>query len=153
MFAIINRSPFTALTLGSTDQLTEDLGRLLAEFWPSWEPAKRETRLAHIDVFEEEEALVVKAELPGVEKEDLDISLEGDSLLIRAEKKAEKKENAEGRIYYIYERWYGSYSRRLTMPFPVNAEEAGATFQDGVLEIRLPRAEEARTKQIRITPA
>jgi HSP20 family protein len=96
---------------------------------------------------EEKDQLVIKTELPGIDKNDLDISLEGDRLTIKAEKKEEITEEA---THHIRERYYGRYFRSVTLPYPVKADNISATFDNGVLELRLPKAEEVKAKKIEI---
>ena len=101
-----------------------------------------------LDMYEEDKELVIKAELPGIQKEDINISLEGDTLRIEAEKKQE--ETTEETRYYSYERYYGHYSRSVPLPTPVEAEKVSATFENGLLEIKLPRAEETKPRHIEV---
>jgi HSP20 family protein len=104
-----------------------------------------------LDMFEEENELVVKAELPGISKKDLDITLEDDVLKIKAEKKEEKEEGEKGTTDYTRERRFGIYTRYMTLPAKVDAEKVSATLKKGVLEIKLPKAEEPASKKIEIT--
>lgn len=104
-----------------------------------------------LDMFEEENELVIKAELPGISKKDLDISLEDDVLKIKAEKKEEKEEGENGTTDYTRERRFGTYTRYMTLPARVDAEKVSATLKKGVLEIKLPKAEEPASKKIEIT--
>jgi HSP20 family protein len=101
-----------------------------------------------LDMYEEGNELVVKAELPGIDKKNIDISVEDDVLTIKAEKKAEK-ERKEGSYYYS-EREYGTYTRCMTLPARVDAEKVTATTKKGVLEIRLPKTEVPETKKIEV---
>lgn len=101
-----------------------------------------------LDMYEEEKELVVKAELPGVKKADLDISLEDDVLTIKAEKKAE--EEVKDATHYARERRFGQYYRYMTLPVHVDAEKVTATLKKGLLEIRLPKAEGPETKHIEV---
>lgn len=103
-----------------------------------------------IDMFEEENEVVVKAELPGIAKKDLDIKLDGDTLTIKAEKKDEKEEGEEGITHYYRERRFGQYVRRMILPARVDAEKVTASFKKGLLEIKLPKAEVPEVKQIDI---
>jgi HSP20 family protein len=110
-----------------------------------------ETGLApKMDVYEEGKDLVIKAELPGIRKKDLDIQLDGDVLTIKAEKKEEKEEGEKGTTHYYRERRFGQYVRRLALPARVDAEKVTATLKKGLLEIRLPKAEGPETKQIEV---
>jgi len=103
-----------------------------------------------IDMFEEESELVIKAELPGVSKKDIGISLNDDILTIKAEKKEEKEEGEKGTTHYTRERRFGQYIRHMTLPARVDAENVSATLKKGLLEIKLPKAEDPESKQIEI---
>jgi len=100
-----------------------------------------------LDVEGTGDELVVKAELPGVGKDGFTITVEGEELRIEAEKKAGE---GEEQTYYMRERHFGKFSRTLTLPFPVDAGKASAILGNGVLEIRLPKAEEAKSKRIEV---
>jgi HSP20 family protein len=104
-----------------------------------------------MDMYEEEGQLVIKAEMPGIRKKDLDISLDDDVLTIKAEKKEEKEEGEEGTTHYTRERRFGQYIRCMTLPARVDAEKITATLKKGLLEIKLPKAEEPESKKIEIT--
>ena len=101
-----------------------------------------------MDVFEEKDDLVVRAELPGVGKDKIDITIDKDSLRIEAEKAQEEK--TDERTYFLCERCHGKFARSLTLPYPVDGSKSSACFEDGVLEIRLPKAEEARSRHIEV---
>ena len=101
-----------------------------------------------VDIYEEDKELVVKAELPGIKKKDLDIRLDGDVLTIKAHKEADK-EVKEGN-YYTRERSFGQYVRHITLPARVDAEKIGATLKKGLLEVRLPKTEGPETKKIEV---
>lgn len=107
-------------------------------------PWSAEELSPHIDIYEEEREVVVKAELPGVKKADLDINISDDIITIAGEKKAEEK--VEKKNYFRLERSYGSITRRLRLPAATVGEKAKATFKDGILEIRIPKTEEAQAK-------
>jgi HSP20 family protein len=101
-----------------------------------------------LDVQEVGDELVVKAELPGVGKNGFTITIEGEELHIEAEKKT--GEEVKEWTYYLRERHFGKFSRALSLPFPVDTGKASATIGNGVLEIRLPKAEEAKSKRIEV---
>ncbi len=101
-----------------------------------------------VDVVEKAGSVIVRAELPGVEPEDVDISVSGNTLTIKGEKKEEKEE--KGKSYYRVERSYGSFCRTINLPDGVVADKAKADYKDGVLQITLPRSEKLRTKKIPI---
>ena len=100
-------------------------------------------------MYEEGNELVVKAELPGINRKNIDISVEDDVLTIKAEKKEEKERKEKS--YYYSEREYGTYERYMTLPTRVDAEKISANLKKGVLEIRLPKAEVPETKKIEVT--
>ena len=130
--------------------LFDEIDKLARELWNTWEPLTAEQSLApQSDIYEDKGQLVIKTELPGIDKEDLDISLEGDRLTINAEKKEEVKEEA---TRHVRERYYGRYYRALTLPYPVREDKVTATLENGVLELKLPRAEEAKARKIEIKP-
>jgi HSP20 family protein len=101
-----------------------------------------------LDLYEEDDDLVVTASLPGVKSEDVDVSVQGDVLTIRGETRSEQ-ESGRGR-WHRRERTYGSFQRRITLPCTVNTEKAEARFENGILTLRLPKAEEAKERRIRI---
>ncbi len=128
--------------------LLDEIEALAREMWDAWEPFPLDNSLVPLaDMHEEKDQLVVKTELPGIDKKDLDISLEGDRLTIKAEKKEEIKEEA---THHIRERYYGRYFRSVTLPYPVKEDSISATFDNGVLELRLPKAEEVKAKKIEV---
>jgi HSP20 family protein len=101
-----------------------------------------------MDVTEDDADVEVCLELPGVKHEDIDISIKGDRLIIRGEKKAEheSKEAQEGFVIHRVERTFGSFQRTLTVPYEADPERIEAEFKDGVLKIRLPKPEQAQNK-------
>ena len=108
-----------------------------------------------LDMYEEGNQYVVKAEMPGVAKKDLDITLEEDALIIKAEKQDETETKPEGegetgKTHYARERRFGRYYRYMTLPERVDAENISATLKKGLLEIRLPKAEAPESKKIEI---
>jgi HSP20 family protein len=101
-----------------------------------------------VDVYEEGDDIVVKADLPGMSKKDIEIDLTDDTLTITGEKK--KEEKLEEKNYYRYERSYGSFTRRVPLPVEVQTDKAKAHFENGVLEIRIPKSEEAKKKEKKV---
>lgn len=101
-----------------------------------------------VDVVEENDAIVVSAELPGMKKDDIDIQFENGILTLRGERQL-AKESTE-KTYHRVERVYGNFVRSFTLPRSVDAEKINATYHDGVLEIRVPKREEAKPRQITI---
>jgi HSP20 family protein len=108
-----------------------------------WNPA--------VDVLETKEGFVVKAEIPGVKAEDIHIDVENDTLLIKGERTLEK--NLEVNGYARIERRYGAFERRVLLPPTVDADRVKASYVNGVLEVQLPKKEEAKPKRITIQTA
>ena len=92
--------------------------------------------LPQVEAFERDGKLIVRADLPGLSKDDINVDITDDAIKIRGERQQEREENKEG--YYRSERSYGSFYREVPLPSGVNREEANATFRNGVLEITLP---------------
>jgi HSP20 family protein len=101
-----------------------------------------------IDVYQTDKDVIVKANIPGVKPDDIDINVVGDTLTIKGERKAEEK--IERQNYFYQERRFGTFSRTLTLPVPVQTDKADARFENGVLTLTLPKAEEAKAKKIAI---
>ncbi|NOY65353.1 MAG: Hsp20/alpha crystallin family protein [Nitrospirae bacterium] len=117
-------------------------------FGPSWLPRVKmpgfEEISPSVDIFEEGDDVVVKAELPGMKKDDIEVTLSDDTITISGEKKREEK--VEKKNYYRYERSFGSFTRSFRLPVDVQTDKAKATFKDGILEIRIPKTEEAKQR-------
>ena len=103
-----------------------------------------------VEVTERGNELVVSCELPGLAKADIEIVLQNSVLTIRGEKKEEKNEQREGNRYLVYERSYGTFARSFTLPSSVTADKALATFEQGVLTIRIPKSAESKDRMIPI---
>lgn len=101
-----------------------------------------------VDMYETPDAIVVKSAVPGIKPEELDISITGDTLTIKGETKTE--EEVKEANYLRRERRYGAFSRSLTIPVPVVADKAEAEFENGVLTLKLPKAEEVKPKAIKV---
>ena len=109
----------------------------------SWTPA--------VDIYEVEGALVLKAELPDMRREDIDVSVENNTLTIRGERKLDNEIKQEN--FHRIERAYGSFSRQFSLPSTVDATKIGAEYKNGVLSVRLPVREEAKPRTINIEVA
>ncbi len=101
-----------------------------------------------VDLYETDDTIVVKASLPGIKPEDVDISVSGDVLTIKGEIKHEEKVEREN--YYRQELRYGAFARTIPLPTHVAHERAEAEFEHGILTVRLPKAEEVRPKSIKV---
>jgi HSP20 family protein len=129
--------------------LRDEVDRLFDFSWPTrdsglfsgWSPA--------VDVHDEKDNLVVQVELPGLKKEEIEISLHDGVLTISGERKTER-ENKEGETFRS-ERYFGKFQRSVTLPTQVDSDKVQATYKDGVLTIDLPKAEAAKPKQINVS--
>jgi HSP20 family protein len=117
--------------------------------WPSLRMPELEELAPSVDIFEEGDNAIVRAELPGMRKEDIHVTLTEDRLTVSGEKK--KEERVEKKDYHRLERSYGSFRRSFTLPGEIQTEKAAAKFKDGVLEIRIPKTEEAKKKKKKVT--
>ncbi|MDA8216967.1 MAG: Hsp20/alpha crystallin family protein [Dehalococcoidales bacterium] len=101
-----------------------------------------------VDVYQTDKDVIVEASIAGVKPEDIDISITGDTLTIKGESKQEEKIEREN--YFFNERRYGTFSRTITLPMPVESDKADAKFENGVLKLTLPKAEQAKAKKITV---
>jgi len=101
-----------------------------------------------VDIFETNEAIVLKAELPGITAQDISVEVKDNTLTLKGEKKFEKEVKEEN--YHRVERSYGSFQRAFTLPGTIHQEKVKAKFKDGILEIILPKVEEAKPKQVKV---
>ena len=144
--AVVRWDPFRDLNLlqDRMNRLFDDAGR----GWRADEPAAPTTWSPAVDIFETEAEIIVKAELPGMERKDISLHLENNVLSLRGERKFEKETKDEN--YHRIERSYGAFSRSFAIPATVDEEKIRAEYKDGVLNIVLPKKEQARPKQIKI---
>ena len=138
--------PFRGLTSlqDQVNRLFEDTvqqGRTSQADLATWAPAA--------DIYETENELVAKVDLPGVHERDIDIRVESNTLAIRGERKFEREVNEDN--YLRVERAYGTFTRSFSLPNTLKVDNICAGLQDGVLTIRMPKREEARPKQIKIS--
>ncbi|MEO8648427.1 MAG: Hsp20/alpha crystallin family protein [Acidobacteriota bacterium] len=102
-----------------------------------------------VDIFEDKEHLILEAELPGMDRDDFEISVENNILTLHGERKLENK--TEGDNYHRVERSYGSFTRSFTLPQNVTSERATADYENGVLRVSLPKREETKARKIEIS--
>lgn len=143
-----NRPIVTRPTMRMTD-LFDELDRLVA--WPWVGEGGEEAQYGPpVDVYETEDEVVVKAHLPGVKKEDLEVNIQDNTLTLRAETRREEEVNDEG--YFRRELRYGTWARRLPLPAEVDEEQVSATLNDGVLEVHAKKSAkpEAAGKKIEV---
>jgi HSP20 family protein len=122
------------------DALARNRGREEGLRSGMWTPA--------VDIYENNDSVVVKAELPGVEKDQISVEVKDGILSLRGERKFEKEVKEES--YHRIERAYGSFQRSFSLPVSVDQEKVTAKFRDGVLEVKLPKKEQAKPKQIKV---
>jgi HSP20 family protein len=130
--------------------LREAMNSLVAESFvrPGGPPAPGGAATLPLDIAETEGEFVVKASLPGIKPEDVQITVHGNTLSIRGESKAE--EETKGETWHLRERRHGTFQRTVNLSAAVNADKATARYDHGVLTLTLPKAEEAKPKQIKV---
>jgi HSP20 family protein len=101
-----------------------------------------------VDVYEDEHAITLKLEVPGIEEKDIDVQLENTTLTVRGERKFEKEEKEEN--FHRIERRYGAFARSFTLPNTVDPGKVEAGYENGILKIRLAKRAEAKPKQIKV---
>jgi HSP20 family protein len=128
-------------SLGRLANLQDELDRLFESPLTGWAPA--------LDVHEDADSFIIRAEVPGLKREDIGVSLQDGALIISGERKSEKVE--EGVEIHRQERFYGKFQRALTLPAPVAADKVKAQYKDGILTVTLPKTEEAKPRQIDVS--
>ena len=148
--ALVRWSPSS--TVPSSRDLQDEVNRLFDGFFGRWPQSNGvSTLFAPVDVEETAEEFVIKVDLPGVSQKDVKVSLMADTLTIRGERKIENSKK-NGSVHRS-ERAYGRFERSFTLGTPVRNDQVKATYHDGVLEVRVPKAEEARTREIEVQVA
>jgi HSP20 family protein len=126
---------------GRLANFQDELDQLFESPMRAWAPA--------LDVHEDKDNFVIRTELPGLRREDIDVSLQDGSLIISGERKVETVK--EGVEVHRQERYYGKFQRALTLPAPVAGDKVKAQYKDGVLTVTLPKLEESKPKQITVS--
>ena len=145
--AVIQWDPFRDL-----NTLQDRMNRLFEEAnrgWKSDEGPGTTAWSPAVDIFETEDEIIVKAEVPGMGRKDIDLSLENNVLTLKGDRRFQKETKEEN--YHRIERSYGSFTRSFSIPAMVNEDKIRADYNDGVLSISLPKKERAQAKQIKIT--
>jgi HSP20 family protein len=135
---------------GELASLREEMDKIWNRFfgeWPTMEPFRGEWSPS-VDVSETKDALLVKAEVPGMDAKDIDISLSNDVLTIRGKKEQEKEQKEEN--YHRIERSYGSFTRSIRLPREVQSDKIKASYKNGVLTINLPKSGEGKEIKIKV---
>ncbi len=137
------------------DEMRREMERLFEEFF---EPARRRrwwgrpsaegVIVPNIELYDRKNEIVLRAEIPGVEKKDIDLTITENALTIKGEIK--RQEEVKDEDYYAAEIRYGTFSRTIPLPVEVDSENAKATYKNGILEIVLPKKEEAKPKEIKV---
>jgi HSP20 family protein len=145
-----NLTRWQGTAFGRLFNLQDDLQRLIESPWGELSRAQQSLRGWNpaVDLYEDKDNVFVKAELPGLKKEDIDVSLEDGVLTISGERKSEEK--VEGKEARRSERFYGQFRRGITLSSEVKADQVTATYKDGVLTVTLPKVEAAKPKQIEV---
>lgn len=156
--AVRRRAEVAPRGFSDAEQLFEEW---FEDFWSRplirrWRPNFTRLRSAlleapALDVYEQKDDVIVKAEIPGLTKDEIDITLEGNTLTIKGEKK--KEEEVKEEDYYRCERTYGAFSRSIDLPVAVQMDKVNASFKDGVLEIQLPKSEQAKKNVVKVKVA
>ena len=143
--AVVRWDPFRDLSMlqDRMNRLFDDAGRT----WRPDEPAPTTSWSPAVDIFETEGEIVVKAELPGMDRKDITLNLENNVLTLRGERRFQKETKDEN--YHRIERSYGAFSRAFSIPTMVDEEKIRADYKDGVLKILLPKKDQAKPKHIR----
>jgi len=136
-------SPFDRLT-----SIRDEINRLFGASFPGYDTETMGDWGPAMDVYQDKENVLVKAELPGMKKEEIEITLLDNTLTLSGERKVEE-EHKEGDLFRS-ERFFGKFRRTVTLPVPVESGKGQATYKDGVLTVTLPKAEEAKPRQIQV---
>ncbi len=125
----------------------DEMNRTLDNFFSRETPTGTEWKPA-VDVVETDSDITIKAEIPGIDPKDIDISITGDTLTLQGEKKEEKEKI--GKCYHRVESSYGNFKRTINLPVSVDVDKVTAKGNNGLLEITLPKKEESKTKKINV---
>jgi HSP20 family protein len=141
MPAVVRWDPYRDIT-ALRDEMNRLFTRSLGDTagGSAWTPA--------MDIFDTQDAVVLKAELPGLTPEDIDIEIDDNVLTVKGERRFE--DTVEDGRYYRLERAYGTFSRTVTLPQGVKSEEVSADFDNGVLHVRVPKADEVKPRKIAV---
>jgi len=146
--SIVRWSPMKEL-----EEMRRDMERLFEEFFKPvrrrwYIPTEESVIMPNIELYDRKSELVLRAELPGVKKEDISLTISDNRLTLKGEIKRQEEVSEDS--YYMSEIRYGSFSRTITLPVDVDSENVKATFKDGVLEVILPKKEESKPREIKV---
>ncbi len=142
------RSPFREMA-----RMQREMEEMFDRFFPGWlwERERERAWAPAVDMIDRKDEIVLRADLPGLEQKDIEVTVQDGMVTIRGERKEEKEEKAED--YYYCERSFGAFARTLPLPSGVDAERVTATFKNGVLEVHVPKAKEAKGRKVEIKAA
>ncbi len=134
----------------SVSEIQQEMNRIFDSFFgrPTTLQATERLWVPAVDLYETKDDLVVSFDLPGVREKDVSVTITGDVLTVKGERKWDREVKDES--YHRLERVYGKFERSIPLPMAVQADKVKATYRDGVLEIRLPKAEEVKPKEIKV---
>lgn len=135
--------PFDLLT-----DLQEDFGRLFSPALRQNQPEGWRELVPSLEIHEDENQFNLTVDVPGIERKDIDISVTGNTLTVKGERKHEEKKREKG--YFYSERRYGSFQRSIQLPSEVESDKIAANYKDGVLEVTIPKSEKVKPKQIKV---
>lgn len=144
---VVRREPFTGM-VDLQDRINDLFNISLGRWFGDSEPETLARWIPAVDLVDSKDSLTVKADIPGMKKEDIDVSIHEGTLVLKGEKKSEEEKKEKG--YVRTERFYGSFYRAISLPSSVDETKIKASYKDGVLELILPKKEEAKPKQIKI---
>jgi HSP20 family protein len=131
------------------DRLQREMNRVFESYSPA--QLRRAPGYPAVALWANDESLVLTAEVPGVNPEDIDVSVVGENLTLSGQRNPDELD--EGSRYHRQERGYGKFSRSIQLPFPVDIDQVEATFKDGLLKVKMARAEEDKPRKISVTSA
>ena len=129
-------------------RIENELNKLFSEFIPAKETPEVVVWAPRVDVYEQDNNLIIEAEIPGAKKEDIEVKIKDNAVVIRGEVKKEEEQKEEQ--YYRKERFYGTFERVVPLPVEVKPEEAKAEFKDGVLKLIIPKATQEHEVKVEI---
>jgi len=142
--------PRWGLARGTFQELERDMEDVFSRFFRPWPRLAGEMRgwAPAVDMVDRKDEIVLRADLPGLDQKDVEMTVEDGTMTIRGERKEDKE--AKDDDYYACERWTGAFSRSVALPPGIDAERVRATFRNGVLEVHFPKTKEAKAKKIEI---
>jgi HSP20 family protein len=139
---------FTVSPLRELARLENEINRIFKELVPAEQTAEVVVWSPRVDVYEKDNNVVIEAEIPGAKKEDIEVKVKDNAVVVRGEVKKEEEKKEEN--YYRRERFYGKFERVIPLPADVKIEEAKAEYQDGILKLTIPKSVQEKEVKIEI---